>query len=417
MPDAASTNPPPPTRSVRRRLVCYLSGFDPQGAPHYHRLYSEQAQQQASVSGYHLHVGPRHKAGPHIAWWDVKWTPPAGDPTEPVHTRYEFFRWDDIVRQQWPRGMTGLIGRIAWASTQLWRMGVMWRVLKTSWPRFIVIALPGFLLASLGFGGLALVSTTIWLISQGLAGGAGLMLLLGLPALVGGAWQAERRTYMSWLMRSMACLVRQGRGELPQLEARLDLLAEHLARQYCRTDIDEVLVVGHSSGAIMAMSITARALGKLEKLKTLQTPEISLLTLGHCTPMLSYQPSAQLFRQELVKLTHTPWLRWVDFGAPPDGCCFPLSDPSGPANIGTAPPNKPKLLNPRFAQLFTAQNYQSIRQDKYRCHFQYLMSSELAGDYDYFAITAGHQTLWDRFADKPSTDHFHQFQLLGGPGW
>jgi hypothetical protein len=41
-------------------------------------------------------------------------------------------------------------------------------------------------------------------------------------------------------------------------------------------------------------------------------------------------------------------------------------------------------------------------------HFQYLMATELPGDYDYFAITAGGKTLWDRFANHNSVVTYKQ---------
>ena len=48
---------------VRRRRLFFISGFDPQGPAHYHRLYAEQAALQAAVSGYRVAVGPRGERG------------------------------------------------------------------------------------------------------------------------------------------------------------------------------------------------------------------------------------------------------------------------------------------------------------------------------------------------------------------
>lgn len=433
MPEA----PPPPlpeaaSRPVRHRLVCYLSGFDPQGAPHYHRLYTTEAARQAQVSGYTLEVGPRRKAGPLVAWWEVtgRFAKDTAAAPEEVRTRYEFLRWDDIVRSHWPRGVAGLLGRILWASLHMWLNGVMWRMLKTSWPRFLLIALPGLLLVLLALLGLGLGVAGVALARQGGAGWAGLLLpLLGWPGLAYLALQADKHSYVSWLMRSIASLVHQGRGSLPDLDARLDEMAAHIARQYRSQTVDEVLVVGHSSGAMMACIVTARALALLQAQPTApaaptdgdapaaRAPVLSLLTLGHCSGLLSYQPAAGWYRDELRALTQAPGLHWIDFGAPPDGCCLPMSDPTGPALPPGQPGRRPKLLNPRFAQMFSPQTYQPLRRDKHRCHFQYLMASEFPCDYDFFAITGGPQTLAARFAHLPSVTHFRQYQLFGGPGW
>ena len=39
-----------------------------------------------------------------------------------------------------------------------------------------------------------------------------------------------------------------------------------------------------------------------------------------------------------------------------------------------------------------------------------MMASELAGDYDYFAITAGPLTLAERYREHESIDNFNRFR-------
>lgn len=178
----------------------------------------------------------------------------------------------------------------------------------------------------------------------------------------------------------------------------------------------EILVVGHSSGAIMAASIVARAL-RLDPQLCQHGPVLSLLTLGHCIPMLACLPQAISFRAELQTLGTATGLDWLDFSAPPDACCFALVDPlqSLPGDAATEAarlPDRPKLLSPRFAQMFDAAQYAPLRRDKFRIHFQYLMASQQVVDYDYFAITAGAQTLAQRFAHLPSDDNFTGLQIF-----
>ena len=60
--------------------------------------------------------------------------------------------------------------------------------------------------------------------------------------------------------------------------------------------------------------------------------------------------------------------------------------------------------------MFSPTRYASIKRDRFHLHFQYLMASELPGDYDYTAITAGPQTLGARFASQPSVTDFAQFR-------
>ena len=121
------------------------------------------------------------------------------------------------------------------------------------------------------------------------------------------------------------------------------------------------------------------------------------MTLGQCTPLLALLPQAQLLRDELATLGSAGHLEWIDFSAPPDGCCFALVDPLASCGLATAP-DRPKLLSPRFAEMFDTASYQALRRDKLQMHFQYLRAGQQPTAYDYFLITAGDMTLGERFA-------------------
>jgi hypothetical protein len=57
-------------------------------------------------------------------------------------------------------------------------------------------------------------------------------------------------------------------------------------------------------------------------------------------------------------------------------------------------------LNARFYKLIAKDRYQEIRRDGKRLHFQYLMSGDISGEYDFFAITAGGLSLNERYASE-----------------
>lgn len=83
---------------VKQRHVFYLSGFDPKGPAHYHRLYADEAAKAAALGGYTVQVGKRRKLSEHAAGWSVEYRGPGTADSGPVHTEFEFLRWDDIVR-------------------------------------------------------------------------------------------------------------------------------------------------------------------------------------------------------------------------------------------------------------------------------------------------------------------------------
>lgn len=415
MPTAVTTPGPGPAAAVRRRHVLYVSGFDPQGPAHYHALYRAEAREQARVSGYRIDVGPRQRGTPHSAYWDVQWTDDGG---QTVDSRYEFLRWDDIVRQHWPRGPWRLMALTLATTARMVANGSLWRILQTSWPAFMALAAPAALLAGCAAGAVALALACASLLSLGHGIAGGLLLVGGLLVLGGFARWAQGKVQMAWLMRSARAILCQARGGLPELEQRLDAFADRLLDLSRREDVDELMVVGHSSGAMLAASLVARAIQRdAHVLQRRAAP--TLLTLGECIPVLSYQPEAKAFRTELGILRSSKNLSWLDLTAPPDGCCFALIDPTEVCLDGLADdqrsPGGPKRLSPRFAQLFSSKRYAGIRADKYRCHFQYLMAGELPGSYDYFAITAGPVALAQRFSTDPGVERFEQFRCFGGP--
>jgi hypothetical protein len=395
---------------VRRRCVFYVSGFDPKGAAHYHALYKEQSARQAEIGGLAIDVGPRKRQPDGNAAWTLR----ADDGGVPVETQYEFMRWDDVVRAHWPRHQWQLWRDVLTTTVFNLRHGALQAMYELSWPPAMALFMPFVLLIGVLLGAplLGLLMGWIgWEMLDNLAAG----LVAGLSAAAAVIWLGlalEARYSMYWMMRSYAFTAQQATGRAPDLEARLDALATRLAQRLAERRDDEVLVVGHSSGAIMAAIIVARALRRLPSREEPVAPVLSLLTLGQWIPLLGLLPQALAFRTELAELATAPGLDWVDFSAPPDGCCFALTDPV--AGSGVAPAgrltDRPKLLSPRFAEMFDPADYQALRRDKFKLHFQYLMAARRAVEYDYFRITAGARSLADRFAGHASVTDFDRLR-------
>jgi pimeloyl-ACP methyl ester carboxylesterase len=211
-----------------------------------------------------------------------------------------------------------------------------------------------------------------------------------------------------WLARICAFTADQGAGRAQDVDARIDSFAERVAAEIAHGTSDEVLVVGHSIGSQVGVSVCARAL----RLMGSSERPISFLTLGQTIPLLGLQPGAEGFREELGRAAADQRLQWIDFSAAADGICFPLTDPvkgSGVTCEGSRA-SGPKLLSARYPKLFTAPTYATIKRDFYRAHFQYLMAAELRDEYDYFLITAGDKTLGRRYSHLEGVKNFDRFR-------
>lgn len=396
------------TDQVRRRRVFYIPGYDPIHPRRYRELYRKEGADQAVISGYSIGITPKKGGGPY--GWHVD----ATIAEVRVAVDVEVLVWSDIVRGSMATGIPATylqLVRTAWTyitSGALRRL--MWLrkgpVIAALYPVGMLI-LQLILAISAGF---ALAGLTIWGLNFVLdLAGAGLGRVtpflrwpigLMVTALVLRWFKAKDGKFFAYyLMHDYAFSAQFGGANPPALETRMaqfgDVIVAALTQGY-----DEVLVVGHSSGAHLAVSILADLIraGRVPS-----GPALGFLSLGQVVPMVSFLPKAHRLRADLAFLSARPELCWIDVTAPGDGCAFALCDPV--AVSGVAPPGKlwPLVFSAAFTQTLSPERWKQLRWKFFRLHFQYLCAFDRPGDYDYFQITAGPLTLSQRYADRPQS--------------
>lgn len=384
--------------AVRRRALFYISGYDPRGPAHYHRLYREEAAKQSAVNGLAVDVGPRRKISEVESSWNLQ--------TANTATDYAFLRYDDLMRERWTKTNLAVLREIARYSWLFTRRGLFVRVLRVSWPMFVTIVYAPALVCLAVIGALAggFVGQQLFGTIVGLAVSAGVLV-----ALISLRSPLEERITAFWLARILSFIAEQGAESLTELDTRLDRFADRISETLRKGDADEVLIIGHSVGTQLAVSVAARVLALTADIDT----TISILTLGQTIPLQSLQPGAHRFRNELRTVSNSERVQWIDVSAAIDSACFPLTDPVAVSGLPQTPgtDTKPKLISARFPKLFRPESYAKIRRQFQRAHFQYLMAAELPGDYDYFLITAGDRTLAERFSAVPAVSNFNRFRM------
>jgi hypothetical protein len=117
--------------------------------------------------------------------------------------------------------------------------------------------------------------------------------------------------------------------------------------------------------------------------------------------MQSFLPKADRLRRDLALLATEDSITWVDVSAPGDGCCFALSDPVSVSGVAPAKGQRwPLVMSAAFTKTLSPEKQEELRNRWFRLHFQYLCAFDKPGDYDYFRITAGPQTLAQRFRGR-----------------
>ncbi|KMK67196.1 hypothetical protein [Puniceibacterium sp. IMCC21224] len=391
----------PQTRQdVRTRRVFYIPGYDPIHPRRYRELYRKEGADQAAISDYALSLSPKTSKG-HYGWQVTAQM----DGVE-VETEVEVLVWSDIVRSS----MSNTI-----PATYLQLIRTAWIYIGSGTLRRLMRLRKGPVIAALYPVGMLLVQALIalglgWamfgLVTALLAPLLGsVATVLGLVGWIGVAvavlrWfkQKDGKIFAYYLMHDYAYSARWNGANPPELEARMAEFTEIIA-DALRSPVDEVLVIGHSSGAHLAVSILADLIRQGRA--PANGPALSFLSLGQVVPMLSFLPKADRLRADLHDLAARKELTWVDVTAPGDGCAFALCDPV--AVSGVAPEGKlwPLVFSAQFTKSLSPERWKTLRWKFFRLHFQYLCAFDQPLDYDYFRITAGPVTLGARYAGRP----------------
>ncbi len=375
---------------VRRRRVFYIPGYDPIPPRRYRELYRKESAAQAGVSGYDIALG----AGASGARFG--WTVQARIDATEVDSTFAVLVWSDIVKDSMARGIVATYLQLMRTAATYIGSGTLFRLMRLRKGPVIAALYPvGFLILQL-----ALALVLAWGLGRALslwhpwAAWGGLIVV---PFVLEWFRRMDGRFFAYYLMHDYAYSARYLGANPPELEARLAEFSAEIAEALTQ-DSDEVLVVGHSSGAHLGVSILADLIraGRVPE----DGPALSFLSLGQVVPMVSFLPRADRLRADLAYLSARPELTWVDITAPGDGCAFALCDPV--AVTGVAPTGKrwPLILSAAFSQTLSPERWKALRWRFFRLHFQYLCAFDRPGDYDYFQITAGPQTLGTRYADR-----------------
>ena len=378
--------------AVFRRRVFFLPGYDPFPPRRYRELYRSEGAAQAALSGYALALRGQGANG-----WRVT-TETAGRRAE---AEIEVLVWSDIVRASMAGGPLATYAQLVRTAWVYLATGALIRLARLRKGPVIAALYPvGMLLAQavvaalLAWGAAAAVAGAAGPLAAGIAAAVtGLLVLHGFRRL-------DHRVFAHYLLQDFAFSASRRGGNPPALDARLAVFAARV-RAALDGDWDEVLVVGHSSGAHLGVHVVADAVrGGVPP----QGPALAFLTLGQVVPMVSFLPGATRLRADLASLSVRDDLTWVDVTAPGDGCTFALCDPVAVSGVAPAGKRWPLVVSAAFTQTLRRKTWRRLRWRFFRLHLQYLCAFDnLSGqpwDYDYFRITAGADTLAARFAGR-----------------
>ena len=404
----------PVKRIVKNRKVFFVPGYDPIHPRRYRELYRTEAAAQSLISGYDIGIAP--KKSEHYGWWVE-----SRMDGETVDAQFEVLVWSDIVRNS-------MVSTIPATYLLLVRTALIY--IGSGTLRRLMWLRKGPVIAALYPVGMLIFQLLVAILLGFLVGSLlGLMLILGARAMMTfinnewsdliltglniscivvqwsiGIWIAaltlrwfkkkDGRFLAYYLMHDFAFSSQARGANLPDLEVRMAEFRGIITRAL-EGDVDEVLVIGHSSGAHLAVSILADLIRVCGVRK--DGPVLSFLSLGQVVPMVSFLPKADRLRADLHYLSTRDELVWIDVTAPGDGCTFALCDPVAVSGVAPDGQKWPLVVSAAFTKSLSPERRKELRWKFFRLHFQYMCAFDRVRDYDYFKITAGPQTLAERF--------------------
>lgn len=380
-------------QEVRRRHVLYVPGYDPRDPSLYRRLAALELRRFGKLWNARVSVDGSSIDEPSIP--SIRWTARVAAGDARVEVTYETLRWDDIVAKDFstPLPLKILRGFRTLADSLL--TGQLWRVARASpWCAIVwVYPLVAFLGATLvGLAAAVLVKVGV----AAIGGPAALGYLLGAAA-----FAAAGLGVMAWLRRAgsyVIHLIDDGRSQRhyvyrqdEELERRIDGFAARIREAKANPELDELLVVGHSSGSFIAIDAVSRALETDPGLGHGRA-NLALLTVGATELLVALHPAAGWFRKRIRRLALDPTLFWAEVYGPWDSINFPNRDPVTELKLDV-PTDRP---NPTFRRAFLTKMLRQATIDElrrsyavFRVHFQFIMSNEVQGPFDYFSLVCG----------------------------
>jgi predicted esterase len=197
----------------------------------------------------------------------------------------------------------------------------------------------------------------------------------------------------------------------PALDDRLDGFARELTDLARKSTADEIVIVGHSLGAVQAIDVVARA-KRLDPGLGRSGAPIRIMTIGSSLLKIGLHPKAAELRAAVDAVANDPNIYWVEFQAMTDIVNFYKSDPV--TDLGLPRSDSPVVQIVRVKHMLKPETYNGLKRDFFRVHRQFVMGNEQRYFYDYYMMCCGpvsldqrvvyHEGAVDAFAPDGSFD-------------
>jgi len=362
---------------VTRRLVFHIGGYDPITPPGAaHSRFIRELKRFERVWFVACSVSAA-KFSQDTMSWDVR----TDGQNWRVAADYRVIRWDDVItaldrQPAWRRIPLGM-----WAFLDFLTAGALRGYLRTNWHYALFFLYPFAVFALLAILATAL-GTFACHMGMSIAAGSSVGCAAFVLLLLGPwRWLHLAPLFDDWIF-SRAYV----RGSNLVLEQRLSRIAAQMseaARQVCA---DEILIVGHSLGAVLAIDLIDRALALDPSFGT-KGPRVAFISVGSSILKIGLHRAAHRFRAAVQRVASAPGVFWGEYQARIDIMNFYNTDPI--AQMALSSPRGPLVRLVEISRMLERVVYRRIRLKFFRIHCQFVSGNDRRAAYDYFMLVCG----------------------------
>ena len=362
-----------PAKKKLRRLVLNFPGFETTSAEHQLGRLANGGQNTAGVWGFKLTQDASqlekdtYKIVTHFTSTAENWD---------TQTRFVQFSWDDIIKQyeevRYPQS------------------------LLTSLPKYLSFFLDGSIIkyanTSARYFGFTIYPLVVMALFATISGyvGSGLNSWFGLNGMIAtviaiilflvlcrfpGDLLYLNLSINDWAFARDMC----NRKNL-EIESRYETFANSIIDELEDSDFDEILVVGHSFGAVWAVAALAKALA--DKPELLERKNIVFLALGSSLLKITLVKNAAHFVKYLKVIISNKNLFWHEIQTRLDCISFYKAHPFTPLGIDDYSCG---FIYDRvnFSEAISTQRHKKMMSSFYRIHRQYILYSDKRVHFDF----------------------------------
>ena len=166
----------------------------------------------------------------------------------------------------------------------------------------------------------------------------------------------------------------------PAIEKRYDEFANTILEEVKASTHDEILVVGHSFGAVWAVTALAKAFEKYPEL--ISGRNVTFLALGSSLLKIALVPDASFLRKHIRKIIAQKSFFWHEIQTKTDFISFYKADPLEQLGI-TEPACGFRVHRVSFSKALSKARLRKMRKSMYLAHRQYILYADKRVPFDF----------------------------------